>query len=208
MSIFKRPSQSASSQPAQTTGGRIISFDLDKALEYGKIIGEELPGIMPLLETLGIALPGGAAKYVPLVGHPQVQSLISRLAGGNTGVSGLSKPGMPNLGPLGKGRLSYLLSKNKGNQRDDGTVYTDSDVVSAVQYVISDNFPMSPEVYTSVSFVMRTMFPDAKGVFTDAMQRAAVDRIIEDDGMSRGTCDRLGDMIWFALNSETPTPAP
>lgn len=164
--------------------------DLDVIIEKAKMLAEEAPGLLSTLEAAGWAGASKITPFAPMVGP--LTSLLSKLAGGD---DGLTTAGMPNLGPKGKGRLNYLRNAR---------MYKDEDVVKACEKVTMGGFAQSKSVADTVNYTLRCMFEDVPPNQWNAQQtRRAIDKILNDDGMTEGTCDKLGDMIYYALNSSS-----
>lgn len=163
--------------------------DLDVIIEKAKMLAEEAPGLLSTLEAAGWTGASKITPFAPMVGP--LTNLLSKLAGGD---DGLTISGMPNLGPKGRGRLSYLRNARS---------YSDENVVSACERVTMGGFSQSKNVADTVNFTLRCMFPDvAPNQWNSNQTRRAIDKILEDDGMTEGTCDKLGDMINYALTHQ------
>lgn len=168
--------------------GRIVSFDLDNALAKLKTIADDGPQMLQMAEAAGW---GGAAKVSPFLPMAApLAMMLGKLLGGS---DGLTNPSLPDTGPRGRGRLKYLR---------EGSAFADADVVRACELVTTAGLPQSKTVAETINFTLRCMFPDTpRDKWTDAQQRAAIDRVLGDDGLAEGTCDKLGDMIYYALTN-------
>lgn len=172
--------------------GRLVTFDLDEALSKVRTVAEEAPQLISLAEAAGW---GGAAKLsalVPLAGP--IAGLLTKLAGKS---DGLTEAGMPDTGPRGKGRLSYLRQRRN---------FDDAAVVRACESITMRGFAQSKAIADTVNFTLSCMYPDtAAGKWSDEQTRAAIDKILDEDGLSEGVCDKLGDMIFYALSHRPST---
>lgn len=167
---------------------RIVSFDLDKALAKGRIITEEAPNLLQMAEALGWAGASKVNGFLPMA-EPLMKAL-GRLMG--DGADGLSGAQLPETGPRGKGRLHYLLNKS---------AYDDASVVKAAELITTSGLPAAKSIVDQVHLICRAMFPGTpKGQWDDAQTRAAIDHILMEDGLPEGTCDKMGDLIHYALN--------
>jgi hypothetical protein len=178
--------------------GRKVSFDLDVLLGKAKLLSGELPGLLQAVQGLGYTgLANGIARYSPLLGP--CMGLIDKLAGDSDGMSGSQLEGLPDTGPKGRGRLTYLRKKSQ---------WTNEQVVAACNTVLGLGFSQSLGIENTLNYTLACMFPDGKvgNEWSDSQCRAAVDQVLEMDGLTEGTCDKFGDWIWYALNHPPPLP--
>lgn len=167
--------------------GRMLTIDIDSWLAKGKILAEEAPALLSVAEAAGWTSAAKLSAFLPMA--TPVSNLLSRLAGSS---DGLTESGMPDTGPRGRGRLSYLRSKNS---------FDDASVVSACESITMRGFPQSKPIADTVNYTLSLLYPDTiAGQWNTAQTRRAVDEILERDGLSEGLCDKLGDMIFYALN--------
>lgn len=168
--------------------GRMVTFDLDAALAKFKVFAEEAPGLITVLQSIW---PGAASigNFLPLASP--VSQLLSKMVGTQ---DGLTLPGMPDTGPRGRGRLTYLRNSKS---------HSDEDVVKACEGIVNHGFTMSKGIADMVNYTLSCMYPDVEKSKWDSHQtRTAIDRILENDGLTEGVCDKLGDMINWALNNQ------
>lgn len=173
--------------------GRMLTIDIDSWLAKGKIVSEELPALLSVAEAAGWTGASKLSAFLPMA--TPVGNLLSRLAGNS---NGLTAPGMPDTGPTGRGRLKYLQTKNS---------FDDNSVVAACESITMHGFPQSKMIADTVNFTLSCLYPDTpSGQWDNKQTRTAVDKILSDDGLSEGTCDRLGDLIYFALTHKPVKP--
>lgn len=173
--------------------GRLVTFDLDSLISKMKILSDEAPALLSVAEASGITGAGKLAAYAPMAAP--IAAILSKLAGGDS----ISAPGMPDTGPRGRGRLSYLRNKSRFNNKE---------VVLACESITLAGLTQSKTIADTVNYTLACMYPGVPASsWDDAQTRSAIDQILEADGLSEGLCDKLGDMIYYHLTTQTAIKA-
>lgn len=175
---------------------KVVSIDMGAVVGFLKKIGPDVPELLEMATASGVEVPGFVSKYAGLAIHA-----ISKYVGSDD--SGLHGPNLPTERSPGRGRLKYL------QHRDD---FKDDDVVRAVGLVLSSGLPGAKSITDTLKFTLGLMHPGTKGEWDNAQQRQAFDRVLDNDVLAENQADRLGFLVWYALENglitDKPSPPP
>lgn len=155
--------------------------------KIAKLAGE-VPGILELLTAQGVNVPAALNSAVPwaMMGG----QLLSKYFG-DEDFGEKAAEGLPDTGPLGRGRMQYLRSRR---------LFKDLDVVRACELATDEQIGTGGKKFTeSVNYTLLLMYPNLEGGFNDQQTRKAIDQVLEGDIVKPSTCDKIGDLIYFTL---------
>lgn len=169
-----------------------ISFDLNDLLDAVQEASSEAPGLLEQAAAMGVAVPGSAQKYINIagIGAQMLRKFSDKMSKGK---SGLEFQGMPDTGPLGRGRTVYIRRRAS---------FQDKDVVSALNSVMSlDGIKGIKEIESTLSLTMSVMNPGSEDVKSDSQVRQAVDHILCNEKLDQPIWDKFGDIIFYCLTT-------
>lgn len=169
---------------------RLIQIDLDDLLDRIQDASSNAPSLIEQAAALGVNVPVSASKYLGLagIGAQLFKKVIPRGKG-----TGLEFDGMPDTGPIGRGRTSYIRNRSK---------FQDKDVVYALNSVMSvPGIKAAKEIEATLAMTMSIMNPGSEDTKSDSQVRSAVDRILENEKLDSEVWEKFGDLIYFCLTT-------
>lgn len=141
----------------------------------------------------GAPIPPWVSQYAPLISMGA--QVLGQVVSFDDGPEGLAFPGMPELGPSGKGRNVYLRQRQQ---------FSDAEVSRAALFILhSPVLPAAERLRETVDFALGLAAPgvslDSHIQPSDAQIRAAVDAVLMGTALPEAVADRFGDMLLYTL---------
>ena len=175
-------------------------------LDMSKLLAglQNLPALLGAAPA-GAPIPPWVSQYAPLVSMGA--QVLGQVVSFDEGPEGLAFPGMPELGPSGKGRNVYLRQRQQ---------FSDAEVSRAALFILrSPVLPAAERLRETVDFALSMATPgvslDSHIQPSDGQVRAAVDAVLLGTALPEAVADRFGDMLLYTLripqNRDAAQPA-